>query len=80
MAICFIMARRRRSRGDDRKRLTPLPSGRTAEGSFVEKEEEPEAVIMDELQHDGRKASNGIRYPDPDEDIGVPSGRLRYNA
>jgi len=75
------MARRRRAREDDRKCLTPLPSGRTAEVSFVEKfEEEPEPVIMDDLQRDGRKATPAIRYPDPDDDVLVPSGRLRYNS
>ena len=79
VGICFIMARRRRTRGDEQKRLTPIPSGRTADGSFVEEKdsEEPEAMVMEELQSDGRKASGGIRYPDPDDDI-VPSARLRY--
>ena len=72
------MARRRRTRGEEMKRLTPIPSGRTAEGSFVEEKEEPEAMVMDDLRRDGRKASGGIRYPDPDEDI-VPSGRLGYS-
>jgi hypothetical protein len=71
------MARRRRTRDEERKHLTPIPSGRTVEGSFVEEKEEPEAMIMDDLRRDGRKATGGIRYPDPDEDI-VPSGRLRY--
>jgi hypothetical protein len=72
------MARRRRTRGEEMKRLTPIPSGRIAEGSFVEEKEEPEAMIMDDLRRDGRKAGGGIRYPDPDEDI-VPSGRLGYS-
>jgi len=78
VGICFIMARRRGTRDEKRKRLTSVPSGRTSEGSIAEEKEEPEAMVMDDLQRDGRKATGGIRYPDPDEDI-VPSGRLRYS-
>ena len=72
------MVRRRRAREEGSRPLTPLPSGRTAEGSFAEEKEEPDAMVMDDLQHDGRKAGGGIRYPDPDDDV-VPSARLRYH-